>query len=295
MSSLPATAVELLILGLFLGTTYGLIALGLSLVFGVQYVINIAHGEFVMLGAYVTFFGWSIFNLHPIISGLIAIPLLFGLGVLIQDQLLERIKEKPELTSLILTFGVSIALANTAQAVFTGDYRSIDFMTSPVQFGGATFAANRAVTFVATGLALAAILGFIKYSDWGKALRATSQSPEIAKACGINTRHVRLLAFGIGAATAGFAGSFIGMMYTIFPAMGFNYLIKAFVIVVLGGLGSIVGAVVGGVIFGIVEVFGSYYLDGPTATALAFVFLIVLLLVYPQGLFGKEDPSVGGR
>lgn len=290
-----STIIELLILGVFLGTTYGLIALGLSLVFGVQYVINIAHGEFVMLGAYVTFFGWSLFNLHPLISALLSIPLLFALGVLIQDQLLERIKDKPELTSLILTFGVSIALANLAQVAFTADYRSIDFMTSPVNFGGATFAANRPLTFGATTVALVVILGFIKYSDWGKALRATSQAPEIAKACGINTRNVRLLAFGLGAATAGFAGSFIGMMYTIFPDMGFNFLIKAFVIVVLGGLGSIVGAIIGGIFFGIIEMTGSYFLDGPTANALAFLFLAVLLLVYPQGLFGKEDPTVGGR
>lgn len=290
-----STLFELLILGIFLGTTYGLIALGLSLIFGVQYVINIAHGEFVMLGAYATFFGWSVLNLHPLISTVLAIPLLFAFGALIQDQLIERITDKPEITSLILTFGLAIFLMNTAQALFSADYRSIGYLTSPVTFGGATIAGNRIVTFVGTGLALAAILGFIKYTNWGKAIRATSQAPEIAKACGIHTRKVRIIAFGIGAATAGFAGSFIGMMYQIFPDMGFNYLIKAFVIVVLGGLGSLAGAVAGGLIFGILETFGTYYLDGATANALAFLILVGLLLVYPQGLLGKEDPSVGGQ
>lgn len=290
-----STAFELLLLGVFLGATYGLIALGLSLIFGVQYVINIAHGEFVMLGAYVTFFGWSLFNLHPLISALLTIPLLFAFGALIQDQIIERLVDRSELTSLILTFGLSIAIMNLAQLAFTPNYRSISFLNAPVAFAGASFAGNRLLTFAATATALVVILGVIKYSDWGKALRATSQAPDVAKACGINTRHVRILAFGIGAATAGFAGSFIGMMYTIFPSMGLNYLIKAFVIVVLGGLGSVVGAILGGLVFGIVEMFGTYYLDGSTANVLAFVILVLLLLVYPQGLLGKEDPSVGGR
>ncbi len=289
------TVFTLLLLGLFLGTTYGLIALGLSLIFGVQSVVNLAHGEFVMLGAYATFFFWSVFNLHPLIATVLALPLLFALGALIQDQLIERITHKPQVTSLILTFGLSIFLMNTAQGLFTADFRTIGYLTGPVGIGGANFAANRVVTFVATGIALASVLGFIKYTSWGKAIRATSQAPEIAKACGIDTRKVRIVAFGIGAATAGFAGSFIGILYQIFPDMGFNYLIKAFVIVVLGGLGSVVGAVVGGIIFGIIEVFGSYAFDSTTANALAFLFLILMLLVYPHGLFGKEDPAVGGK
>lgn len=290
-----STAAELLLLGLFLGTTYGLIALGLSLVFGVQSVVNLAHGEFLMLGAYSTFFIWSVFNLHPLIATVLSIPLLFALGALIQDQLIERITHKPQVTSLILTFGLSIFLMNTAQGLFTANFRTIGYLTGPIELGGASFAANRFITFAATGIALASVLGFIKYTDWGKAIRATSQAPEIAKACGIDTRKVRIVAFGIGAATAGFAGSFIGIMYQIFPDMGFNYLIKAFVIVVLGGLGSIVGAVVGGILFGIVEVFGSYILDSTTAETIAFFSLVLLLLVRPQGLFGKEDPAVGGK
>jgi branched-chain amino acid transport system permease protein len=294
-SGILPTVFELLLAGVFLGTTYGLIALGLSLVFGVQYVINIAHGEFVMLGAYTTFFGYSLFNLHPLVSTVLAVPLLFMLGVLIQDQLLERIKDEPELTSLILTFGVSIALMNGAQAVFSADYRSLNYLNRSLTFAGARFGANRLLTFVATSLVLIGILAFLKYSSWGKAIRATSQAPDIAKACGINTRHVRLLSFGLGAATAGFAGSFLGMMQTIYPDMGFNFLVKAFVIVVLGGLGSVGGAIVAGMFFGVVEMFGSYILDSETANALAFVFLYVLLLAYPQGLFGQADPSVGGQ
>ncbi len=290
-----STLLGLLILGVFLGTTYGLVALGLSLIFGVQSVVNLAHGEFVMLGAYATFFGWSVFNLHPLIATLLAVPLLFALGALIQDQLIERITHQPQVTSLILTFGLAMFLMNTAQAAFTADYRTIGYLTAPVSFGGATFAGNRVLTFAATTLALATVLGFIKYSKWGKAIRATSQAPNIAKACGIDTRKVRIIAFGLGAATAGFAGSFIGIMYQIFPDMGFNYLVKAFVIVVLGGLGSLAGAFVGGLIFGVVEVFGSFYLDSSTATAGAFLILVVLLLIYPQGLFGKEDPAVGGK
>lgn len=293
--NLLALLFELTILGLFLGTTYGLIALGLSLVFGVQNVINLAHGEFVMLGAYVTFFGWSLFALHPIISAVLAVPLLFILGALIQRYLIEKITHKPEITSIILTFGLAIFLMNTAQGVFSADYRSIGYWTSAIEVAGVSFAGNRLVTFVATAIALGVILLFFKRSDWGKAIRGTAQAPSVAKACGINTRVVRIVSFGIGAATAGFAGAFIGMMYQIFPDMGFSYLIKAFVIVVLGGLGSVGGAVIGGIIFGILEMHVSYFADPAIATSAAFALLAILLLVYPRGLFGKADPTVGGN
>lgn len=282
-------ATELLILGLFLGAFYGLIALGLSLVFGVQNVINIAHGEFVMLGAYATFFGWSLFNLSPIVSLVLSIPLLFALGGTLQWLLLERIQGSDELTSLILTFGLALTLRSLAQFAFTADYRSIEYLSRSVNVFGANFSLNRPLGFAVAVLAAGLFFVFLKYSDWGKAIRATSQNPEIARACGINTRHVRMVSFGLGAATAGIAGGIAGMLYTIYPFMGLEYLLKAFVVVVLGGLGSLVGAVFGGIGLGIIEVVATYELTATMASLIAFVVLVVTLVIRPQGLFGQSE------
>jgi len=280
---------ELLVLGLFLGAFYGLVALGLSLVFGVQNVINLAHGEFLMIGAYTVFFGWSIFNLNPLLSIVLSIPLLFGIGATIQWGLLERIDLDNELTTLIFTFGLALTIRGLAQYSINTSYQSINFLSESVTIGPATFSMNRPFAF---GVAVSATLlffAFLKYTDWGKAIRATSQNPEIARACGIRTKRVRMVTFGLGAALAGIAGGVAGILYTIFPAMGLEYLLRAFVVVVLGGLGSLVGAVLAGGLFGVVTSFGSWYSSATIASILAFVILILVLLVRPQGLFGRSD------
>lgn len=281
--------IELVILGVFLGAFYGLIALGLSLVFGVQNVINIAHGEFVMLGAYATFFGWSLFNLSPLVSLILSIPLLFAVGGALQWLLLERVQGSDELTSLILTFGLALTLRSLAQFTFTADYRSIEYLSHSVNLLGANFSLNRPLGFAIAILAAGLFFVFLGYSDWGKAIRATSQNPEIARACGINTQHVRMVSFGLGAATAGVAGGIAGMLYTIYPFMGLEYLLKAFVVVVLGGLGSLVGAIAGGIGFGVIEVVATYEFTATIASLLAFIVLVATLVVRPQGLFGQSE------
>lgn len=284
-----ALLTELVVIGLFLGAFYGLIALGLSLVFGVQSVINLAHGEFVMLGAYAAFYGWALLNLSPIVSIILSLPILFAFGAFLQWLLLERIQGNTELTSLILTFGLALSLRNLAQIVFSANYRSINYLTESVSILGANVSLNRPLGFAVALVITAAFFLFLRYSDWGKAIRATSQNPDIAKACGINTRHVRMVSFGLGAATAGAAGGIAGMLYTIDPYMGLQYLLKSFVVVVIGGLGSLVGAVIGGIGFGIVEAIGTYQLSSNEATMIAFVLLVIALIVRPQGLFGRSD------
>lgn len=284
-----ALLTELLVIGLFLGAFYGLIAIGLSLVFGVQNVINLAHGEFVMLGAYAAFYGWALLSLSPIVSLVLSLPLLFAFGVFLQWLLLERINDKTELASLILTFGLALSLRNLAQFVFSANYRSINYLTESVSILGANVSLNRPLGFGVAIAVAAAFFLFLRYSDWGKAIRATSQNPAIAKACGINTGHVRMVSFGLGAATAGAAGGIAGMLYTIYPYMGLQYLLKSFVVVVIGGLGSLVGAAIGGIGFGVVESIATYQLSSNEATMIAFVLLVVMLLVRPQGLFGRSD------
>ena len=281
--------VELVILGVFLGAFYGLLALGLSLIFGVQDVINLAHGEFLMLGAYATFYGWSILNLNPLVSLVLTIPILFGIGATIQWGLLERIDLDNQLTTLIFTFGLALAIRGFAQYAFTADYQSVPFLTESVSLLGASFSLNRPFAFVIAITATLLFFAFLKYTSWGKAIRATSQNPEIARACGIRTRQVRMVTFGLGAALAGIAGSIAGILYTIFPAMGLEYLLRAFVVVVLGGLGSLVGAILAGLGFGVIEVTGTWFFTSTMATILAFALLILALLVRPQGLLGRAD------
>ncbi|MDR9381486.1 MAG: branched-chain amino acid ABC transporter permease [Natronomonas sp.] len=284
-----ALLTELIVIGLFLGAFYGLIALGLSLVFGVQNIINLAHGEFVMLGAYAAFYVWALLSLSPIISLILSLPILFAFGAFLQWLLLERIQGNTELTSLILTFGLALSLRNLAQLVFSANYRSINYLTESVSILGADVSLNRPLGFGVALVITAVFFLFLRYSDWGKAIRATSQNPEIAKACGINTRHVRMVSFGLGAATAGAAGSIAGMLYTIQPYMGLQYLLKSFVVVVIGGLGSLVGAIIGGIGFGIVEAIGTNQLSSNEATMIAFILLVVVLIVRPKGLFGRSD------
>ncbi|GAB3310662.1 branched-chain amino acid ABC transporter permease [Haloplanus rallus] len=281
--------IELVVLGIFLGAFYGLAALGLSLVFGVQNVINLAHGEFLMIGAYLTFFGWSLFDLHPLISIILVVPVTFVIGVAIQWGLLERIDLSNELTTLIFTFGLALTIRGLATYSINTSYQAVSFLSESVTVGPASFSLNRPFAFVLSVVSAALFFAFLKYTDWGKAIRATSQNADIARACGIRTKRVRMVTFGLGASLAGIAGGIAGILYTIFPAMGLEYLLRAFVVVVVGGLGSLIGALVAGIGFGIVESFGTFYATPTIASLLAFVVLILTLLVRPQGLFGRVD------
>lgn len=280
---------ELLILGIFLGAFYGLVALGLSLVFGVQNVINLAHGEFLMVGAYLTYFTWSWLDLNPAVAIVASIPIMFSFGAALQWTLLERINLDNELTTLIFTFGLALAIRGFAQYAINVDYESVSFLSESVTIGFVTFSLNRPFAFGVAVIATLLFFAFLKYTDWGKAIRATSQNAEIARACGIRTRRVRIVTFGLGAVLAGIAGGIASILYVIFPAMGLQYLLRSFVIVVLGGLGSLVGAVVAGLGFGAIETFGTWYLSSTMAQIIAFVVLILVLIVRPQGLFGRKD------
>lgn len=280
---------ELVVLGLFLGAFYGLVALGLSLVFGVQNVINLAHGEFLMVGAYLTYFAWSLFDLNPVVSIVASIPIMFAFGAAIQWGLLERIDLDNELTTLIFTFGLALAIRGFAQFAINVDYESVSFLDESVSVGFVTFSLNRPFAFGVAVVTTVLFFAFLKYTDWGKAIRATSQNAEIARACGIRTKRVRMVTFGLGAVLAGIAGGIASILYVIFPAMGLEYLLRAFVIVVLGGLGSLVGAVVAGGGFGVIETFGTWFLSSTMASIIAFLLLLLTLLVRPQGLFGRVD------
>jgi branched-chain amino acid transport system permease protein len=283
------TVYNALVVGIFIGSIYGLIAVGLSLVYGVMRVVNIAHGEFVMLGAFLTFFSWTFLGINPLFSILIALILLFFFGLIIHQYLVDKVIGKPMLSSLMLTFGISIFIWNTAQAIFTTNIKAVSYLGGSVSFLGVNISKSYILGFGVAVLLVAALFAFLKFSKWGKAIRATSQNDEVALVCGIDTKKVRTLTFALGAAFAGSAGAVVSMTWFIFPQMGFNYLAKAFAIIVLGGLGSIPGALIGSLIYGTAESLTGQLLDARTSQLIPCVILATILVIKPSGLFGIRE------
>ena len=281
----PAMVAQVVVSGLLAGALYAMVALGLALIFGVMRVINVAHGTLLMLGAYTTFWLFHLGGVSPLFSLLVSMPLLFLVGVVLQRAFVDRVVDAPELSSLLLTFGLSIAIANLAQYVWTADYRSVEYLTISVRFAGLTLSAARLVSF---GLALGiTLLAFwvLKFTKIGKAIRATSQSREVALVCGINVPHIYLITFGMAAALAAAGGSLVSIMFSIFPEMGDTYLVRSFVVIVLGGAGNYPGAFVGGLILGVVENLAALLLSAQVAPAVSYALMVLVLLLCPQGLF----------
>ncbi len=279
--------VEIFIRGLMLGSVYGLVGMGLTLVWGVVGIVNIAHGEFVMLGAYFAFWAFSLLKINPMISVVMSLPIFFIAGMLIHHRITERLVKEHELSSLILTFGLSILIWNSAQFLWTNTYRSIPYLTGNLPLFGFVLGKGKTVSFgLAIGITLALFL-FLKYSNWGKAIRATSQNPEVALVCGIDTKKMRMITFGLGIALAGVAGSIVSLQWVISPQMGTSYASKAFAIVVLGGLGNIQGALVGGLIIGVLEALVTQYMSAKMAQIIPAITILFILLLKPTGLFKR--------
>ena len=282
-----ANFAELFMRGLMLGSVYALVGMGLTLVWGVVGLVNVAHGEFVMLGAYFAFWAFSLLHLNPLFSVALAIPVFFVAGMLIHRQITERLVKEHELSALILTFGMSILIWNLAQFFWTNTYRSVPYLTGNFTFMGLVLSKGKTVSFVLAMVITAALFLFLKYSSWGKAIRATSQNPEVALVCGIDTMKMRMITYGMGIGLGGAAGAIISLQWVIFPQMGASYISRAFAIVVLGGLGNIHGALAGGLIIGTLEAMVTQYLSAKMAQIIPSVTILIILLVRPTGLFKK--------
>jgi branched-chain amino acid transport system permease protein len=270
-----------------LGSVYALVGMGLTLVWGVVGIVNIAHGEFVMLGAYFAFWTFSLLHLNPLLSVALSIPIFFFAGMGLHRRITERLVKEHELSALILTFGMSILLWNLAQFLWTNTYRSVPYLTGNFPFWGLVFAKSKTISFVLALGITAALFTFLKYSRWGKAIRATSQNAEVALVCGINTMKMRMLTFGMGIGLAGAAGAIVSLQWVIHPQMGGSYISKAFAIVVLGGLGNIQGALAGGLIIGILEAMVTQYLTAKMAQIIPSLTILIILLLRPTGLFKR--------
>jgi branched-chain amino acid transport system permease protein len=285
----PLVLAQVAVSGLLLGGVYALFAAGLNVIFGVMRVINLAHGELMMLGAYGTFWLFTLYGVNPLVSLLVTVPAVAALGLLLQRFVIARTVGQPLLSSLLLTFGLSTFFMGVALNLWTADFRSVAWLSGSVALGPLAFSMARTIGFV---LALAITLGtyfFLRATRTGKAVRATAQQPEVAAVCGIDVARIRLITFALGAGMAAAAGSLISMMYAISPEMGRTFISKAFAIIVLGGLGSFIGSFVGAIALGEAEAFTALVADAQVAEAVAYVVLVAVLILRPSGLFGVRE------
>lgn len=280
---------QVIISGILAGALYAMVALGLALIYGVMRVINIAHGPLLMLGAYTTFFLYSAFGLNPYLSIPVTMAVLFLVGVGLQRTLVFRVVDAPELSSLLLTFGVSIALVNLAQLAFTSDLRAVEYLTGSFPLGPFAVSKTRLVAFVfAAGVTALAFL-FLQRTRLGKAIRATSQSREVAMVCGIDVQRVHLITFGLATALAAAGGALLAVIVAIQPEMGQIWTFKSFLVIVLGGAGNYPGALLGGMLLGLIEQGAALFLTTQLSEVVAYVLLVVVLLVRPTGLLGGRQ------
>ena len=285
----PIMLGQVIVSGLLAGALYAMVALGLGLIFGVMRVLNVAHGPLLMLGAYITYWLFSTVGLNPYLSLVISMPLVFLIGVALQHIFVRRVVDAPELSSLLLTFGISIALVNLAQLAFTSDLRSVEFLTGSFLVGPFAFSKSRVIACLfAAGITTLAFL-FLQKTRMGKAIRAVSQSREVAQVCGINVQRIHLFAFGLASALAAAGGTLVAVMVAIQPEMGAVYTFKSFLVIVLGGAGNYPGALLGGLLLGLVEQLASLFLTTQVNEAVAYVLLVLVLLLRPTGLLGGRS------
>src|SRR5215470_5718186 len=274
---------QVVISGLLAGALYSMVALGLGLIFGVMRVLNVSHGPLLMLGAYTTFWLFRWLGVNPYLSLVVSMPLLFVVGMALQRLFVRRVVDAPELSSLLLTFGLSIALVNLAQLAFTADLRSVEYLTGSFVVGPFAFSKSRVIACAFAIVITAGAFLFLKATRLGKAIRAVSQNREVAQVCGINVARIHMLAFGIGSALAA-AGTLVAVMVAIQPEMGQVYTFKSFLVIVLGGAGNYPGALLGGLLLGLIEQVSSLFLTTQVNEAVAYVLLVLVLLVRPTGL-----------
>lgn len=281
---------QVLVNGLVLGGLYACIAAGFSLVWGVLNVINILHGSFIVIGSYAAYFAYVHLGIHPFLSVPIAGGLLFIIAYSFQSGIINKVVAAPVLTTLTLTFGLDLFVNNLLIIAFKADYRKVT-LANPLgvlDFGGITVPLDRLAAMVLALVLTALLYWVLGASRIGRAIVAVRMDREAAALMGVRVKQIYALTFGIGAVMAGAAGSLISLIFPISPLNSMMFLGKAFVICVLGGLGSVSGAMVGGLALGVLESFGALVFGPEHAITLSFILLILFLLFRPNGILGKR-------
>ena len=287
---------QLAVSTVLLGGIYALIAVGLTLIFGIMRVVNFAHGEFLMLGMYLAFFAFTLRGLDPYVVLLIAIPIFFGIGLLVYVLIMKGVIHASHNVQIFTTVGLSTALQNVALVLWSGDFQVIRPWHSSVvlRVAGTAFNLSQVVAFaVAVALTVALFL-FMKWTHTGRVMRATAQDRDAATLMGIDTDRVYRLTFAIGIACVGVAGVLVAPLYAAYPQAGLQFVTLAYVVVVLGGLGDMLGAMLGSLIVAAVEVAGSYIFGAAWKEVFYFLLFIAVLVFRPAGLFGQRGAETLG-
>jgi len=285
---MAATIAQAVVNGLLIGGIYALVSIGVSLIFGVVKIVNFAQGEFVMMGMYISFFLATNFGIDPLVSLAVSMPALFVVGVLLQHFLIRRVLALGDMPQIFLTFAVSLLLLNLALLLFSANYRTVQTSYSDlaIQIGGIYVALAKLIAFGVAMLLSALLWLFLHTTDLGKAMRAAAQNRDVATLMGINPNRVFAVAFGAALALAGAAGSLLMPFYSAYPFVGQTFVLMAFVAVVLGTLGNVLGALVASLMMGVAESLGIQFVGADSGLIVVFAMLLLTLAFRPQGLGG---------
>lgn len=277
--------VQVIVNGILLGSVYALLGVGMTMIFGIVKLTNLAHGEFVVLGAYLSTVLAPLLGIDPVLTLVFTVPLMFLTGFLLQYFLIGRAMKKGAEAALLVTFGLSIILQDGMLMIFTADARHIvaSYSMSTVSVGRLEVSVLHLVLFAISLVSILSLSMFLKYTHTGRAIRATSDDSDAAALSGVNISKVYSIAMGIAMASAAVAGLCVGMKWTYYPSSGGSYLLIAFVVVVIGGMGSVPGTMVAGVLFGLAQVIGG----ANYGLLISYVMLLIVLVIRPKGIFGK--------
>ncbi len=287
---------QLLVSTVLLGGIYALIAVGLTLIFGVMRVVNFAHGEFLMLGMYLAFWAFALVHLDPYLLFGVSLPLFFLGGLASYRLIMRPVIQASHNVQIFTTVGLSIALQNLALVLWTGDFRFVrtSYYSVVVRLGDPAFNVSQLAAFLVSVLLTAALFAFMRWSYTGKVMRATAQDRQAAALVGVDTDRVYALTWAIGIVCVGAAGVLLAPIYPVYPTAGLQFVLIAYVVVVLGGLGDMAGALIGGLIVAGVEVIGSYVVGTAWKEVLYLLLFILILVLRPAGLFGQRGAELVG-
>ncbi len=289
----PAVVVQKLVFGLFVGSNYGVVAVGLTLIFGVMRILNVGHGELLMLGGYVSYLSATALGIDPYISVVLSATGMFLLGIVLNSvlfQFVERLHEEHRIrNSLLISFGLALVLQNVALFAFSADERSVRaaYAGGAFTLAGIVFPYTRLLTFVVGLVTVGVLYQVLQRTDFGKAIRATAIDWRAAALSGIDVKRTYLLTFAIGSALAGVAGSLVLVTFSISPSIGLAWTLKALVVVVLAGMGSVPGALLAGLLLGVVENLSTIVIAAEYQQVVALLLFVVVLLLRPRGLFAR--------
>jgi branched-chain amino acid transport system permease protein len=288
--------VQALVLGLLIGGVYALMASGLTLIFGVMEIVNVAQGAFLVLVAMLTWWLWSTTGIDPILASVITTPMMFGVGWLLYRTVIVRLRGRSPSMSVLLTFGLALAVEGVLDVTAGNRFRSVTppYFADSFRLGRLSLPKPQVYGFLAA-LAVLVVLYVVLTRTWtGRAIRACAQNPSGAALVGVSTVGTAALAFGLGAATTGVGGSILSVLYPFFPASHYDWISRLLGIIVLGGMGSAPGALVGALVLGLAETLTATYGSLRWSTLVFYVVIMAVLLVRPQGLFGsrlREDST----